>query len=115
MPNFLLTWLLTALALVITSYLVPGFRIENFPAALVAAVVLGLVNAIVKPILVVLTLPITFVTLGLFLFVINAVTIWLAGYITPGFDVLGFLPALLGSIVLTVISSVLHFFVGDRA
>lgn len=114
MPSFLLTWLLTAVALIITAYLVPGFVIVSFVSALVAAVVLGLVNAIVRPILVVLTLPITFVTLGLFLLVINAITIWIAGAITPGFDVRGFLPALVGSIVLTIISSVLHFVVGDR-
>ncbi len=115
MPNFLLTWLLTAVALVITASLVPGFVITSFVAALVAAVVLGLVNAIIKPILIVLTLPITIVTLGLFLLVVNAITIWLAGFITPGFDVLGFVPALLGSIVLTIVTSVLHFFVGDRS
>jgi putative membrane protein len=115
MPHFLLTWLLTALALVITANLVPGFRIDSFPAALIAAVVLGLVNAIVRPILVLLTLPITFVTLGLFLLVVNAITIWLAGAITPGFDVRGFVPALVGSIVLTIVTSVLHFLVGDRS
>jgi putative membrane protein len=113
MPHFLLTWLLTALALVITANLVPGFAITSFFAALVAAVVLGLLNAIVKPILVLLTLPITFLTLGLFLFVLNALTIWLAGSITPGFVVSGFLPALLGSIILTIVASVLNFVV-DR-
>jgi putative membrane protein len=114
MPRFLLTWLLTAVALVITAYLVPGFVIKSFVAALVAAVILGLVNAVVKPILVVLTLPLTVVTLGLFLFVINAITIWLAGYLTPGFDVNGFLPALVGSIVLTLVAGGLNFLVGDR-
>jgi putative membrane protein len=111
MPNFLLTWLLTAVSLLITAQLVPGFVVKSFVAALVAAVILGLVNAIIKPILVVLTLPITFVTLGLFLFVINAITIWLAGYLTPGFDVLGFVPALVGSIVLTIVATVLNFVV----
>jgi len=113
MPHFLLTWLVTALALVITANLVQGFAITSFFAALVAAVVLGLLNAIVKPILVLLTLPITFLTLGLFLFVLNALTIWLAGSITPGFVVSGFLPALLGSIILTIVASVLNFVV-DR-
>ena len=113
MPHFLLTWLLTALALVITANLVPGFRIDSFPAALLASIVLGLVNAVIKPILIALTLPITLVTLGLFLLVVNALTIWLAGAITPGFDVLGFLPALLGSIILTIVASVLNFVV-DR-
>ena len=111
MPQFLLTWLLTALALVITANIVPGFVVKNFVAALVAAVILGLVNAIIRPILVLLTLPITLVTLGLFLFVVNALTIWLAGSITPGFIVTGFLPALVGSIVLTIVASVLNFVV----
>lgn len=114
MPNFLLTWLLAAVSLVITAYLVPGFVINSFIAALIAAVILGLVNAIIKPILVLLTLPITIVSLGLFLFVVNAITIWLAGAITPGFDVRGFIPALIGSIVLTIVSSVLNHLVGDR-
>jgi putative membrane protein len=109
MPRFLLTWVLTALALVITANLVPGFKIDSFPAALIAAVVLGLVNAIIRPILVLLTLPITIVTLGLFLFIVNALTIWLAGSITPGFIVTGFVPALVGSIVLTIVASVLNF------
>jgi putative membrane protein len=109
MPRFLLTWLLTAVALVITAQIVPGFVVKSFVAALVAAVILGLVNAIVRPILVLLTLPITFVTLGLFLLVINALTIWLAGAISPGFHVLGFVPALIGSIVLTIVASVLNF------
>lgn len=108
MPNFLLTWLLAALALVITAYIVPGFAVTSFAAAAIAAVVLGLVNAIVKPLLVILTLPLTIVSLGLFLLVINAITIWLAGVLTPGFDVRGFLPALLGSIVLTMVSSGLN-------
>ena len=112
MPQFLLTWLVTAIALMITAYIVPGFVVSSFAAAAIAAVVLGLVNAIVKPILVLLTLPLTIVTLGLFLFVINALTIWLAGGLTPGFAVAGFLPALVGSIVLTLVTSVLNFFVG---
>lgn len=111
MPRFLLTWLVTAVSLLITAYFVPGFVVKSIGAALVAAVVLGLVNAIVKPILVVLTLPITVVTLGLFLFVVNALTIWFAGSITPGFHVTGFVPALLGSIVLTIAASVLNFVV----
>lgn len=109
MPHFLLTWLVTAVSLMITANLVDGFKVSNFVAALVAAVIIGLVNAIIKPILVILTLPITFVTLGLFLFVVNALTIWIAGSITPGFHVYGFVPALLGSIVLTIVASVLNF------
>ncbi len=113
MPHFLLTWLITAVSLIITANLVPGFVVKSFVAALIAAVIIGLVNAVIRPILVVLTLPITFVTLGLFLFVVNAITIWIAGAIAPGFDVLGFVPALLGSIVLTIIATALNFVV-DR-
>lgn len=113
MPQFLLTWLVTAISLMITAYIVPGFVVSSFGAAIIAAVVLGLVNAIVKPILVLLTLPLTILTLGLFLFVINALTIWLAGALTTGFDVAGFLPALVGSIVLTLVASGINFFV-DR-
>lgn len=112
MPQFLLTWLVTALSLMITAYIVPGFIVTSFVAALIAALVLGLVNAIVKPLLVLLTLPLTIVTLGLFLFVVNAITIWLAGIITPGFQVAGFGPALVGSIVLTLVASGLNFLVG---
>lgn len=111
MPRFLLTWLITAAALMITANFVPGFVVKSFGAALVAAVVLGLVNAIIRPILFVLTLPITIVTLGLFMFVVNALTILLAGNITPGFHVAGFVPALVGSIVLTIVGSVLNFVV----
>ena len=113
MPHFLLTWLITAVSLIITANLVPGFVVKSFVAALIAAVIIGLVNAVIRPILVVLTLPITFVTLGLFLFVVNAITIWIAGYIAPGFDVLGFVPALVGSIVLTIVATALNFVV-DR-
>lgn len=108
--SFLLTWLIAALSLLITAYLVPGLEFDSFIAAAIAAGVLGLVNAIVRPVLLLLTLPITFLTLGLFLFVINAFMLWLAGLLTPGFTVAGFLPALLGSIVLTLVSTLLSQF-----
>jgi putative membrane protein len=111
MPHFLLTWLVTAISLMITANLVTGFEVRNFVAALVAAVIIGLVNAIIRPILIALTLPITFITLGLFLFVVNAITIWLAGYFAPGFDVTGFIPAFIGSIVLTIVATVINFVV----
>ena len=111
MPQFLLTWLITAISLMITAYFVQGFVVTSFVAALIAAVILGLVNAIVKPILVILTLPLTILTLGLFLFVVNGITIWFAGVLTPGFTVTGLLPALLGSIVLTLVSSAINLVV----
>lgn len=111
MPQFLITWLVTAVSLMITAYIVPGFVVSSLGAALLAAVVIGLVNAIVKPILIVLTLPLTILTLGLFLFVVNGITIWFAGVLTPGFDVTGLLPAMLGSIVLTLVTSLIDYLI----
>lgn len=107
MPQFLVTWLLTAIALLIAAQLVPGLAISGIAAALIGAAVLGLVNAVVKPILTILTLPLTILTFGLFLFVVNAIAFGLVGYLTPGFDVGGFFPAVLGSIVLSIVSGVL--------
>jgi len=108
MPQFLVTWLLSALAIVITANVVPGLAISSFTAAIVAAAVLGFVNAVVKPLLVFATLPLTIVSLGSFLIVINAISIWLVGAWTAGFTVNGFLPALIGSIVLSFVSGVLN-------
>jgi len=113
MPRFLTTWLVTAIALLVTPHFVPGFYVAGFVPALIAAVVLGLVNAIVRPILIVLTLPITLLTLGLFLLVINGITLLLVSALTPGFSIAGFLPAVIGSIVLTIVAGVLNFVV-DR-
>lgn len=112
MKHFLLTWLGTAVALLITSKIVTGFEIKTFVAALVAAVVIGLVNAFIRPILRFLAFPITLLTFGLFTFVINALTLWLASALTPGsgFEIKGFLPALLGSIVLAIVSSLINYF-----
>jgi len=108
--SFFLTWLIAALSLLLTAYLVPGLQFDSFIAAAIAAVILGLVNAIVRPVLLLLTLPITLLTLGLFLFVVNALMLWLAAVLTPGFTVSGFLPALVGSIVLTLVSTLLNQF-----
>jgi putative membrane protein len=111
MKHFLLTWLGTALALLVTSQIVPGFIIKTFVAALGAAIVIGLVNAIIRPILIVLAFPITLITFGLFTFVINALTLWLASAIIPGsgFEIQGFIPAFLGSIVLAIVSSIINY------
>ncbi|MBW4645432.1 MAG: phage holin family protein [Goleter apudmare HA4340-LM2] len=110
MKNFLLTWLGTAVALVITSRIVEGFKIEDFGAALVAVIIISLVNALIRPILSFLAFPITLLTFGLFTFVINAVSLGIASAFTPGFKIDGFLPALLGSIVLAIVSSGINYF-----
>lgn len=108
MPSFLITLIVTAISMMITSYIIPGIRIDNITAALVASVVFGIVNAIVKPILLLFTLPATILTLGLFLFVINAICFSLVAYFTPGLTINSFFDALFGSIVLSLISSFLN-------
>ncbi len=102
--HLIIRLLLNAAALLVVAYVVPGFSVESFWYALIAAVVLGLVNAIIKPILVVLTLPITILTLGLFTLVINALLIWGVAALLDGFAVDGFMAALYGGIILWVIS-----------
>lgn len=97
-------WLLNAIALLIVANVVPGFGVDTFYTALIAALVLGLVNALIRPILLILTLPINVMTLGLFTFVLNALMIWFASTIVKGFDVQGFVPAFLAGIALWVVS-----------
>ena len=115
MLSFFLTWIVAAVSLVITAYLVPGIEVASFPAAMVAAVFIGLVNAFVRPIITLLTLPLSILTLGLFLFVVNAISLslasWLAGAFDIGFQVSGFWPALFGSIVLSFVSGLIGRFV----
>ncbi|MGE5426094.1 MAG: phage holin family protein [Bacillota bacterium] len=96
-------WLVSAIAILIAAYLIPGVVISGFWAALVVAVVLGLLNLLIKPLLLLLTLPINILTLGLFTFVINALIVMLASGLVPGFRVGGFLNALLFSLVLALI------------
>jgi putative membrane protein len=110
MLNFLLTWLVATVSLIITTYLVPGVAISSFAGAAIASIVIGLINATVKPVLTILTLPLTILTLGLFLLVVNGISLSLAAYFTPGLSVDGFWPAVIGSIVLSVISSVIGNF-----
>lgn len=99
----LVTWLLAACALLLVAYLYPGVQVQNFTSALIAAFVIGLFNMVLRPILVVLTLPVTLITLGLFLFVINALLFWAAASVLDGFQVNGFGAALLGSLIYSAI------------
>lgn len=110
MLQFLLTWLGTAISLFLTALIVPGLTITGLQAAIVGAAVLGLVNAIVKPILILFTLPLTILTLGLFLLIVNAIALGLVGYLTPGFTVGGFFSAIFGSIVLSLVSGIINQF-----
>jgi putative membrane protein len=104
MLHFFALWLLTALSFIITAYVVPGFQLTGLLPAMAAAAVFGFINALVRPILFLLTFPITVVTLGLFLLVLNAVCLLLASALTPGFEIKGFGSAVLGWIVLSVVS-----------
>ncbi|HEX7720293.1 MAG TPA: phage holin family protein [Woeseiaceae bacterium] len=104
MRAFLLHLVLTAVALLIVANVVSGVHIGGFLPALIGALILGVVNAFVRPIMIVLTLPLTIVTLGLFLFVVNALMFWLAAALVPGFQIGGFGAALLGSLLLTVLN-----------
>ena len=102
--HLLAIWIVNALALLALPYVVPSVHVASFGTALIVALVLGLINAVLRPLLILLTLPVTLLTLGLFIFVINALLFQLAGNLVEGFNVGGFWPALLGSIAYSVIS-----------
>ncbi len=108
MMKLLSKWLLSAAALLFVAYIYSGVEVKTFTAALIAAFVLGLLNTIVRPILVLLTLPVTVVTLGLFLFVINALMFWAAASLLDGFQVTGFVAALIGSLIYSVLGIVIE-------
>lgn len=105
--NLLVRWVISAIAIILSTYLLAGIHVTNFVTALVIALVLGVLNTLVKPILFFLTLPITILTLGLFALVLNALMVLLASSIVPGFSVDGFLWALLFSIVLGLLNAFL--------
>ena len=100
----LIVWLVNAVALVAVAYLLPGIAVDSFITALVAALVLGLVNTIVRPLLVLLTLPVTLLTLGLFIFVINGLLFWFVGSFISGFVVAGFWWGVIGAIAYSLVS-----------
>jgi putative membrane protein len=112
--NLLLKWLITASAVIFSSYLINGVTVASFWTALWIAIFLGLINVTIKPLLVLLTLPINILTLGLFIFVINALMILLASSVIKGFRVDSFLTALLFSIVLTIVSYFLNLLFGTK-
>lgn len=108
--RFLFNWLLSGAAVMIAAYLLPGIRLSGFIAALVTAILLGLFNAVIKPVLLLLTLPLTIMTLGLFSLVLNALLIMLASRLVPGFQVQGFWWAVAFSLILTFINWILSVF-----
>jgi putative membrane protein len=106
--KLIVRWLLLAAALLLVAHLTPGVQITSFGEAMIAALVIGLFNALLRPILVLLTLPVTLLTLGLFLFVINAVMFYAAAAVLSGFDVQGFLAALIGSVIYSLCGMVIE-------
>jgi len=101
-------WVISALALYVVAKILPGVHLTDFASALIAVLIIGLVNALIKPILFLLTLPVTILTLGLFLFILNALMLMLASAITPGFKLDGFGTALLASILYSILTTILH-------
>jgi putative membrane protein len=113
MRGLFVRFLVSALALGLTSRVVHGIHADGVPPVLVAALILGVLNAIIRPILFLFTLPINLLTLGLFTFVINAVMLKVTSWIVRGFHIEGFLPALIGAVVLAVVSGLLNWLVKD--
>ena len=107
--KFILKWLCSAAALLGVAYLYPGVVVTSFTSALIAAAVLGILNTIVRPLLVLLTLPVTVITVGLFLFVINALMFWAAASLLDGLNVTGFTAALIGSLLYSVLQLAIEF------
>jgi putative membrane protein len=111
--GFLLRVLINAAALRVAAALIPGISLSSLGYTLLAALVLGVINAIVRPVLIFLTLPITLLTLGLFIFVLNAFCLWLTSRLVPGFEVHGFGAAFLGALVTSAVSWILTAFLSD--
>ena len=114
MKHFLVHWATTAVALGVTAWVLPGVRISSLAALLVAALALGFVNAVIKPLLLLLTLPFTVLTLGLFYFVVNGLAFGLAAFLVPGFSVASFFSAVLGAFAVGLVSWFIGSFTGTR-
>ena len=111
--GFLLRVVVNALAIMLAASIVPGIAVDGLVSALAAAVLLGLINAFVRPVLLILTLPITLLTLGLFLLVLNGLCFWLVAWLVKGFHVAGFGSALLGALVVSVVSWIVTALISD--
>ena len=113
MNGLMIRWLVLTIAILVTAYLFDGIHVDGFVAAFFAAALLGSLNAVLRPILLILTLPINILSLGLFTFVINAMLLQMASII-PGFEVYGFWPAVLGALTISIVSWILNGFINDQ-
>ena len=111
MVHLIVVWFVSAVALWIVAQIIPGIRVRDFGSALIAAAVIAVVNAVIGPVFKIFALPLIILTLGLFLLVVNAVLLKLASMFTPGFEVQGFFSAVIGSLVLTILNSLLRHIV----
>ncbi|MEN6318000.1 MAG: phage holin family protein [Syntrophaceae bacterium] len=112
--GLLLRWLILTVAIIIASYLLEGIHVSGFFSAFFAAAILGILNALFRPILIILTLPINILTLGLFTFIINALMLKMVSGVIPGFEVYGFWTAIFGSLIISIVSWLLNSFISDR-
>jgi putative membrane protein len=112
--GFLIRLVVNAVALIAVAYVVPGIHVSGFAGALIAALILGIVNAILRPILIILSLPLEILTLGLFTLVINALLFWLVGALHVGLSVDGFWPAFWGALVMAIVSWLLSMLTGSK-
>ncbi len=113
MKTILIRWIVMTAAILVAAYVIDGISVSGFLSAFFAAAALGILNAVFRPILLLLTLPINILTLGLFTFVINALMLKLASALIPGFDVQGFWPAVLGSLLISIVSWALNMLIRD--
>ena len=114
MKGILIRWLILTVAILSAAYLLDGMEVRGFTSAFFAAAVLGMLNAVVRPVLIILTLPLNILSLGLFTFVINAFLLKMASGVIPGFEVHGFWPALFGSLIISLVSWLLSSLINDR-
>jgi len=114
MRGFLVRWLVSALSLWLASAIVPGMHIEGLGSLILAALLLGIVNAVFRPLVIFLTLPFTILTLGLFLFVVNAAMLGVVAWLLPRFTLTSFWAALLGSLVVSIVGTVLSWMIGPH-
>jgi putative membrane protein len=111
--GLLIRWLILTMAILMAAYLIDGIRVSGFTSVLLAAAVLGILNALFRPILIILTLPLNILTLGLFTFLINAFLLKMTSGVIPGFDVTGFWPAVFGALVISIVNWLLGILVSD--
>jgi putative membrane protein len=112
--NWLLSWIVNAVVLLVVSHYVPGFQISSFGSAMFAVIIIGIVNATLGLFLKFVTFPLSILTLGLFVFVIDAIVLWFSSKLVPGFSVTGFRPAFIAALILALIQMLLGFFTSEK-